>query len=118
VGNDELNAIADTTPFNTDDNAFIEFGAPRDLLDYAERDAQLPWLEAGRGHRGPIVKKLLRANDAAWPSHAIPLAKAYLDKGMLADAIDTIASAAPGLVGASSALQTEARRLGGLPRGR
>ena len=112
VGNDEINAIADTTPFNTDDNAFIEFGAPRDLLDYAEKDAQLPWLEAGRGHRGPIVKKLLRDDDNAWPSHAIPLAKAYLDKGMLADAIDTIASASSGLAQSSSGLQTEARRLG------
>lgn len=112
VSNDEINAIAESTPLNTDDNAFIEFGAPRDLLEYAEKDAQLPWLESGRGHRGRIVKKLLHDDDATWPAHAIPLANAYLAKGMITDALDTLESATPGLAAAPSMIRTEARRLG------
>ncbi len=112
AGNEELNAIADTTPENTDDNAFIEFGAPRDLLEYADKDAELPWLSAARGKRGRLVQHMVADQDEKrWAERAVPLARAYLTKGMLADALDAMESAREGIAAGSSAVQTEARRV-------
>jgi tetratricopeptide (TPR) repeat protein len=110
AGNDELTAIADTTPLNTDDNAFIEFGAPKDLLAYASEDADLPWLSAARGKRGRLVQRML-GDEEEWPRHAVALAQAYIVGGSLADGLDVIESAREGIATATSAVQTEARRL-------
>ena len=38
-------------PLNTDDNAMIEFGAPRDLLEYSQKDAKLPFVDQIAGKR-------------------------------------------------------------------
>ena len=49
----------------------IEFGAPKDLLDYADKDAELPWLEAAKGRRGRIIQRMLGDDSATWPSQSL-----------------------------------------------
>ena len=46
-----LDAHIGAGPLNTDDNAHIEFSAPKDLLIYATTDAELPFVTALDGHR-------------------------------------------------------------------
>lgn len=112
AGNDELSTIADTTPLNTDDNSFIEFGAPRDLLEYADKDAELPWLQAAKGKRGRIIKQMVgQQTEAQWAERAVALAHAYLIRGNLTDAFDVMESAREGINNGRNAIQTEARRL-------
>jgi spermidine synthase len=50
LGPDELEAFTAGSPVNTDDNALIELGAPRDLLGYARYD---PYLARVYGQQWP-----------------------------------------------------------------
>lgn len=43
-------------PLNTDDNALIEFAAPRDLLEFGTRDAHVPFRDRARGRRRDLVR--------------------------------------------------------------
>lgn len=81
---DELRELPADIPLNTDDNALIEFGAPKDLVVFAEDDPELPLLERYAGHRAEMVARLggLEQGDAA----LLGLARGYLDSGMLQDA--------------------------------
>ena len=71
LGPDELEAFTAGSPVNTDDNARIEFAAPRDLLGYAKFDPYLAkvygpmWpygrlTELVRGYDGPDESSALR----------------------------------------------------------
>lgn len=51
AGEDEAHRLAGEGPLNTDDNAFIEFAAPRELLEFSEEDAELPEIEEMEGAR-------------------------------------------------------------------
>lgn len=51
AGDEEARQLAGAGPLNTDDNAFIEFAAPRELLEFSEKDAELPEIEAMEGDR-------------------------------------------------------------------
>ena len=42
-------------PLNTDDNALIEFAAPKDLLAYSTKDAHLPFVFALDGRREELL---------------------------------------------------------------
>ena len=55
--NREIDTLPGDVPLNTDDNAFIEFGAPRDLLTFAEDDAAFPLLQQVTGKRAQIVAR-------------------------------------------------------------
>ena len=67
---------------------------------------------ASKGRRGRLVQRMIADQDEKrWAERAVPLARAYLTKGMLADALDTMDSAREGIAGGSSATQTEARRV-------
>lgn len=51
AGEDEAKRLSGAGPLNTDDNAFIEFAAPRELLEFSEKDAELPEIEEMEGER-------------------------------------------------------------------
>ncbi|MCC7386825.1 MAG: fused MFS/spermidine synthase [Deltaproteobacteria bacterium] len=51
AGQGEVDELVKDGRINTDDNARIEFAAPRDLLEYAQRDARLRYLERTEGQR-------------------------------------------------------------------
>lgn len=57
MGTDEVTPFVGPGPINTDDNALIEYAAPRDLLTYAVRDARIPFLEAVSGERLAMTRK-------------------------------------------------------------
>ena len=72
LGPEELESFTAGTPVNTDDNARIEFAAPRDLLGYAKFDPYLTkvygplWpygrlTELARGYDGPERGRARRA---------------------------------------------------------
>jgi spermidine synthase len=86
----EIAALPVEIPLNTDDNAFIEFGAPRDLLTFAEDDPEVSPIDATRGKRAQLLADLglgpTGAVDEATSAHLTRLAQAYLGQGMLADA--------------------------------
>ena len=56
LGSDEVEKFVGKGPLNTDDNAMIEYGAPKDLITYATKDARLPFVEAidGKPHHGVL----------------------------------------------------------------
>jgi hypothetical protein len=81
---DELEDLPATVGLNTDDNALIEFGAPKDLLAFAESDPDLTIIDRFTGKRAALVKKLGGIGDD--PAEALQLAWGYLRRGMLADA--------------------------------
>jgi spermidine synthase len=101
-------------PLNTDDNALIEFGAPTDLVAFAESDPELPLLDEIAGHRVPIVQRLGGIGEDE--ETLLALTRGYLRRGMLRDAI----AGADALLARRSASEatvrgaTEARGIAGL----
>ncbi len=85
ITDEELKNVS--APLNTDDNALIEFGAPRDLVTYAEHDPELPFLSAKGGRRAELITRL-GGIDASPKAH-LALAWGYLREGMLLDAKTT-----------------------------
>jgi spermidine synthase len=55
MGTESIPEVVGPGPINTDDNALIEFHAPLDLLEYATRDARVPFRERARGRRRELV---------------------------------------------------------------
>ncbi len=88
----EIVAAAGDVPLNTDDNAFIEFGAPRDLLTFAEDDPEVAPIKLARGQRAARLASL-SVDPAQWPAHLPELASAYLANGMLGDARAAVGAA-------------------------
>ena len=78
-----------TGPLNTDDNALIEFAAPKDLLTYATRDARLPFVSALEGRREALLGTVFTGFQAPWT----PLAKRLIAHGRYADAAAIVARA-------------------------
>lgn len=93
----EVYEVARDATLNTDDNALIEFGAPRDLVAFAETDPELPFLALNLGERAAMVRRL--GGIGSDPGMSLDLAQAYLRQGMLVDAAQTareVATAAAG----------------------
>ncbi|MBI5508155.1 MAG: fused MFS/spermidine synthase [Deltaproteobacteria bacterium] len=82
----ELSTFPADTPLNTDDNAYIEFGAPRDLLLFAEDDPEVPPIRAVRGKRQGLINDLTAAPAKDTPAFMARLAHSYLRQGMIPDA--------------------------------
>ncbi|MEK7705005.1 MAG: fused MFS/spermidine synthase [Myxococcota bacterium] len=80
-------AAAPPVELNTDDNALIEFGAPQDLLTFAEADADLPVLQPSRAERMALIDRVFPAA-ADTEARAVAMTRAYLGLGMLAEARD------------------------------
>jgi hypothetical protein len=51
LGTKEIQQFVGNGRLNTDDDALIEFEAPKDLIEYATKDARLPFVEGIRGRR-------------------------------------------------------------------
>lgn len=60
LGWEEIPELVGEGPLNTDDNAMIEFGAPRDLITYATKDARIPFTDAILGKRFELLPKYFR----------------------------------------------------------
>jgi hypothetical protein len=70
-GAEELRGWVGEGPINTDDNALIEFEGPLDLLRFASRGADLPFMVSIEGRRHTIIPKYTRgwkngAEAVAW----------------------------------------------------
>ncbi len=84
MSNAQFDALPPETVLNTDDNALIEFGAPKDLLTFAEADPQLDFLHQLAGRRAPLVRRL--GGTGADAEATLRLAWSYARQGMLDDA--------------------------------
>ncbi|MEL6188746.1 MAG: hypothetical protein AAFU79_29350, partial [Myxococcota bacterium] len=51
-----ISEVVGPGPLNTDDNARVEFAAPRDLLEFGTRDAHVPFRDRARGHRRRLIE--------------------------------------------------------------
>jgi spermidine synthase len=85
LGTNEIPKFVGDGPINTDDNALIEFGAPKDLIVYATKDARIPFLEGIEGKRLEVAPQYfshftLEANDLARIGYRL------LGQGQLSDA--------------------------------
>ena len=69
-------------PLNTDDNALIEFAAPKDLLTYSTRDAHLPFIYALDGRRNELLGTAFKGFGPPW----LHVADRLLWSGRLEDA--------------------------------
>jgi spermidine synthase len=83
----ELAKLDPAVPLNTDDNAFVEFGAPRDLLAFAEDDPNVVILDSIIGGRARILRGLSPEEGVDWSSRFANLAIAYLRQGFLTDSL-------------------------------
>lgn len=83
---EHIRTLPEDVPLNTDDNAFIEFGAPLDLIAFAQVDPDLEFIEALRGTRLRILEPLIKTDPQAWPNQLVEIAEGYARQGMLADA--------------------------------
>lgn len=85
MGSQEVTPSVGPGQINTDDNALIEYAAPKDLLTYAIRDAQIPFLEAVAGRRLEMTKKYFTGWSFSGPEMA-RVALNLLRQGRLDDA--------------------------------
>jgi len=83
----EITAIEIESPLNTDDNAFIEFGAPRDLLAFAEDDPDVKIVDSVLGGRARILRDLSPEKEVDWSDRFAKLSIAYLRNGFVTDAL-------------------------------
>lgn len=97
VGEEGLPSVVGPGPINTDDNALIEYAAPRDLLEYGTRDAHVPFRDRARGRR-----RILLA-DGGWfegfsssPEALASRGYRLFRQGRLADARDHVEAAKAG----------------------
>jgi spermidine synthase len=97
---DEIPAFTAGAPVNTDDNALIEFGAPRDLLGYSRYDRYLVRVYGEDWPYGHIDRDLIGFSSGADYGR---LAESLLAHGKVHQALHFIDRAGP--------LGTEARRL-------
>ena len=66
---DQLVSFVGPGPLNTDDNSRIEFAAPRDLLTYATKDPELPFIDRIEGTRLEAMGRTFSGFPDDGPSH-------------------------------------------------
>ena len=81
-----LDALVGPGPVNTDDNALIEFAAPRDLLRYGTRDAEVVFRRFARGARRELVRSGPFVGFGDTPADWLARSDRLLRQGRLADA--------------------------------
>lgn len=98
LGEKEIHAGTGGLELNTDDNALIEFGAPRDLVTYAEMDPAVDVVSALDGKRQILIDRYLSGieddHDASANADAVSrlqihmrLANGFLRQGQLEDGV-------------------------------
>lgn len=95
VGTDEIDQFVGDGPLNTDDNALIEFAAPKDLLDFALEDPRLNFVKAIEGKRMEIVPKYFRGFEAT-PDQQRQIGDRLLRQGRTEDATAFLKAAQEG----------------------
>jgi hypothetical protein len=85
MGTDELPKFVGDGELNTDDNALIEFGAPRDLIVYATKDARIPFLEGIEGKRIDVAPHYF-SGFTYTPADLARIGGRLLGQGQLTDA--------------------------------
>ncbi|MEW5854596.1 MAG: hypothetical protein AB2A00_37820 [Myxococcota bacterium] len=72
---------------NTDDNLFVELHAPVDLINYAYKEPELPFLAPLAGKRPPLVESIVRPLPTWKPAELkLALADVMLRAGLMKDA--------------------------------
>lgn len=84
----ELDALPSSVSFNTDDNALVEFGAPQDLITYADDDPVLPFFTEQDGHHEAVLRSLFTTPPTNLPRFLNALSASYLGNGMIADSVN------------------------------
>jgi spermidine synthase len=86
LGTNQIERFVGKGPLNTDDNAMIEYGAPRDLITYATKDARLPFVEGIDGKRLEITPEYFVGFDFQSGPALVHAADRLLRQGQLTDA--------------------------------
>lgn len=107
VGYDELPKYIGKGPINTDDNAMIEFGAPRDLLEYSVSDARLPFVDDIAGKRHKTTPKYFKGFDFTGSSTTALIAERLTRQGRGEDARQFVSLARTTLPPTASATLTD-----------
>lgn len=115
-GDDEVREFAAGAPSNNDDNAYVEFHAPLDLIAYAERDADLPMLGQLEGKRQAQIERYtvgalvppLTGCDAD-----LAVAEVLTEQGHLEDAVDYLVRVLD-RCGKQTEYRAPARRMGAI----
>jgi len=97
-------------PLNTDDNAMIEFGAPRDLLEYSQKDARLPFVDQIAGRRIDELPDFFAHFDFNSPSTLARGAERLLRQGRRLDTQSFISRAENSQVETSSTSAASLKR--------
>ncbi len=71
---------------NTDDNLYIELNAPQDLIAFAHKEPELPFMQQLRGARAPLLSRVSRLDARDPREEALVLADVMLRTGMMEDA--------------------------------
>lgn len=112
VGTEEIDRFVGEGPLNTDDNALIEFAAPKDLLDYALEDPRLAFVKAIEGQRHEIVPKYFRGWSLT-PAESLSIADRLLRQGRTEDATVLLKQAKEGGVEVARAARLLEYTVGG-----
>jgi spermidine synthase len=89
-GSRDVADIVKAGRINTDDNALIEFGAPLDLLEYADKEARHKILENIDGRRLEVAPAHFRGFDFDDPRTLTTLGERLVRQGRLTDATHAI----------------------------
>ncbi|MBI5494772.1 MAG: hypothetical protein HY904_07065 [Deltaproteobacteria bacterium] len=71
---------------NTDDNMYVELNAPQDLVAFAYREPELPFMRQVAGRRKALLSKVARLRPRPPDEQAVVLAEAMLRAGLVDDA--------------------------------
>ncbi len=96
IDDSRVDALIGEGPLNTDDNALIEFSAPKDLLTYSTADADLPFLTAFDGRRDRLLDTRFEGFGPPWTDVADRLvwsaqledARTFIDRARKAGELD------------------------------
>lgn len=86
LGTNQIEKFVGKGPLNTDDNAMIEYGAPRDLITYATKDARLPFVEGIDGKRLEITPEYFTGFDFQDGPTLLKAGDRLIRQGQLTDA--------------------------------
>lgn len=96
LGDHELRQFAAGAPLNTDDNAYVEFHAPLDLISYSRRDAELPGLKVILGNRDEMVERYFSGplvQNANPCQQYLFVARSLVKQGFLEDGVEFLEQA-------------------------
>lgn len=114
VGDARIDQVVRGGKINTDDNALIEFSAPKDLLEYSIKDANIRFLDAIEGERLNEAGPHFPGFDLRLPRGLIPLAERFTKQGRLSDAAMAVARVGSSSVALTAFAQRRIQRVADL----